>query len=404
MKILFVAMTESIHTARWIRQLDGLGWDIHAFPGKLPILHPRLNGAVAFHGPLPGQFTSKLAQAAKAAPGPLRRALSLGKRVADGVASKIRNEKKPASGARLAKVIEQVRPDIVHSLEMQHGGYLTMEARRLLAGQFPAWVYTNWGADIHYFGEMDEHAGRIREVLRHLDYYTCECQRDVELAKDFGFAGEFLPVVPIAGGISLDKIKPWRRPGPISDRKIIMLKGYHGWVYRSDVAIEALRRCGDALDGYVLRVYLASGEIKDMLKSLTRDTGLPHEIIPYSSHEEILREHGQARVSIGLSHSDGVSTSFLEALAMGSFPIQSCTACADEWVVDGQTGFIVPPDDPEKVAQALRRALVNDDLVDQAAHLNWLTAKAKLDLEVVAGVAVDFYKHVYTNAGSRVAS
>jgi glycosyltransferase involved in cell wall biosynthesis len=288
-----------------------------------------------------------------------------------------------------------VRPDIVHSLEMQNAGYLTLQARRLLADRFPPWVYTNWGADIQYFGRMAEHEGKIREVLEHLDYYTCECERDVELAEEFGFKGEFLPVVPIAGGISLEKIRPWRKPGPTSERRVIMLKGYQGWVYRADVAIEALSKCGEALNGYTLRVYLAAEEIKDMLKKLTRDTGLPHEIVPYRSHEEILREHGQARISIGLSHSDGASTSFLEALAMGSFPIQSNTACAHEYVTDGQSGFIVPPDDPDKVAQAIRRALVDDKLVDQAAQMNWQTAKAKLDHEVVSTLVKDFYEHVH---------
>ena len=32
MKILFVAMSDTIHTARWIGQLAGLGWDVHLFP------------------------------------------------------------------------------------------------------------------------------------------------------------------------------------------------------------------------------------------------------------------------------------------------------------------------------------------------------------------------------------
>ena len=40
MRVLFVAMADSIHTARWIRQLQGQGWDLHLFPvdtsGGLP--------------------------------------------------------------------------------------------------------------------------------------------------------------------------------------------------------------------------------------------------------------------------------------------------------------------------------------------------------------------------------
>ena len=57
----------------------------------------------------------------------------------------------------------------------------------------------------------------------------------------------------------------------------------------------------------------------------------------------MLRLHGRARVSIAISIGDGISTALLEAMAMGSFPIQTCTACADEWIIDGKSGFIVQP-------------------------------------------------------------
>ena len=42
MRLLIVAMSESIHTARWIRQLSGLGWDVHLFPSITDVLHDQL--------------------------------------------------------------------------------------------------------------------------------------------------------------------------------------------------------------------------------------------------------------------------------------------------------------------------------------------------------------------------
>ena len=44
---------------------------------------------------------------------------------------------------------------------------------------------------------------------------------------------------------------------------------------------------------------------------------------------------------------------------MGALPIQSCTACADEWIVDGRSGLIVPPEDVDVIENALRRALTD---------------------------------------------
>ena len=40
MKILFVAMANSIHAVRWIAQADGRGWGPHLFPAQLPRLAP----------------------------------------------------------------------------------------------------------------------------------------------------------------------------------------------------------------------------------------------------------------------------------------------------------------------------------------------------------------------------
>lgn len=104
--------------------------------------------------------------------------------------------------------------------------------------------------------------------------------------------------------------------------------------------------------------------------------------------------HGQARISVGLSISDAISTALLEAMVMGSFPIQSRTACADEWIEHGRTGMLVPVEDPEQVEEALRIALKDDDLVDSAAAANLDTARRRLDQRIVKSEMLKFYATV----------
>ncbi|MDD1617516.1 MAG: glycosyltransferase, partial [Methylococcaceae bacterium] len=108
--------------------------------------------------------------------------------------------------------------------------------------------------------------------------------------------------------------------------------------------------------------------------------GIVHVCVPQeTAHDDILSLHAKARLSIGLSISDGISTSLLEAMVMGSFPIQSCTACADEWIEHGVSGMIVPAEQPEIVAMMIRKALTDDELVNRAAQINWQTALARLN-------------------------
>jgi glycosyltransferase involved in cell wall biosynthesis len=80
---------------------------------------------------------------------------------------------------------------------------------------------------------------------------------------------------------------------------------------------------------------------------------------------------------------------------MGAFPVQSCTACANEWIQDGKSGLIVPPEEPEEIAIAVRRALTDDQLVDQAAEINEKTVKERLDYSVIQPQVVKIYQDIY---------
>ena len=79
---------------------------------------------------------------------------------------------------------------------------------------------------------------------------------------------------------------------------------------------------------------------------------------------------------------------------MGAFPIQSCTSCADEWIEDGKTGIIVPPEDTDIVEQAIRQALLDNELVNLATEENRLVARERLDQMEIRQRVLDFYEQV----------
>jgi glycosyltransferase involved in cell wall biosynthesis len=286
-------------------------------------------------------------------------------------------------------------------MEIQHAGYLTLEAKKRLKGNFPVWIVNNWGNVIYLFGRLADHVERIKEVLATCDYYACECQRDVLLAQQMGLKGKVLPVWPNAGGFDLDRLAQFRQPGPTSARRLILLKGYQHWSGRALVGLRALALCADSLRGYRIGIYRASNDVKLTAELVSQTTGLPIEVIPYCSHDDMLRWYGQARISIGLSISDAISTSLLEAMVMGAFPIQSCTSCCDEWIVDGETGAIVPPEDPGAIAAAIRRAVSDDQLVDRAAELNARVACQRLDQTIIRPQVIAMYERIAAEAELR---
>jgi glycosyltransferase involved in cell wall biosynthesis len=397
MRILFVAMADSIHTARWINQITDEGWDIHLFPSTDSSINQDLRNVTVHDGMIRYSQADKSVRQLNAWPWPFPRlekwaSLTLKRlRRSPPLAPYVKDRSR---GKRLARVIRQINPDVVQSLEIQHAGYLTLDAKHKLESKFPSWIVTNWGSDIYYFGHLQEHSDRIKAVLAACDYYSCECHRDVVLGRAFGFKGSVLPVLPNTGGFDLKKAAQFRQAGTVSSRRLILLKGYHNWVGRALVGLQAISLCADQLKDYRVLIYSAGPEVRKAAKKVSQTTGIPMDFIPPCSHDDMLRMYGHARVYIGLSISDAISTSLLEAIVMGAFPIQSCTACTDEWIEDGQTGLVVPPEDPEPVAAAIRRAVSDDALVDRAAEINIRMAGERLSYSLIKSQVVSMYQEI----------
>ncbi len=386
LKLLIIAMSDSVHTARWISHISDQGWDIHLFPSvDIESVHPEMNNITVYY--------SAYGKRQREENNIINRGIYVRYEFAVQIIKKLLGSLIPwKREQQLARIIKKMQPDIIHSMEIQHAGYLTAAVKKVFHGKFPPWIVTNWGSDIYLFGRLSQHENKIREVLSLCDYYSCECIRDVDLAHTYGFKGEVLPVFPNSGGFDLENISLLRQAGPVAARRKIMLKGYQNWAGRALVGLRALERCEDLLKGFEIIIYSASPDVALAAELFQKSSGIPVTCIPKeTAHLDILRMHGQARISIGLSMGDAISTSFLEALVMGSFPIQSSTSCADEWIEDGRTGILVPPEDPDVIEKAIRRALTDDDLVNSASTDNYALAAKKLDRHVIRHKILDFY-------------
>ncbi|MCF7854707.1 MAG: glycosyltransferase family 4 protein [Candidatus Pacebacteria bacterium] len=387
--VLFVGMTESVHAARWMRQTAALGFERHVFPSAGLGLHPDLSDVTVHYllaAPQPERGLQCQPQLWPLSAGGWRANRWRRDRL---LAREYRDTKLRAR--QLAHTISRLDPDLIHTLETQHAGYLALEAREQLGSQFPPWLHTPWGSDLYLFGRLQSHEPRIRKMLSLVDAYQPKSNRDAKLARDYGFQGKIFAAIPGNGGFDVSAFGTLCSPVPPSQRKLIHLKGYQGWAGRALFALRALYDIRSELTGFRIRVTSATNEIVIAVELLRREHGLDIEVVPSVSHEEIMKLHGSARVSLGASISDGVPNSMLEAMAMGAFPIESRGSCADEWFVDGCTGLIVDPEDTAGIGAALVRALRDDQLVDGAAAANRHVIEERLNLQVIDRLARDMY-------------
>ncbi len=106
----------------------------------------------------------------------------------------------------------------------------------------------------------------------------------------------------------------------------------------------------------------------------------------------MLEEFSKSRIYIGASRSDGVSTSFLEALATGAYPIQTSTSCANEWVSRGAVASIVTPNFAE-IEKAMLEVIDDFDHLQAAQNANFAIARRELSFSYVSEVTKTFYRN-----------
>ncbi len=108
------------------------------------------------------------------------------------------------------------------------------------------------------------------------------------------------------------------------------------------------------------------------------------------SGDQIAAEYQQSRVYIGASKSDGISTSFLEAMNYGAFPIQTNTSCAQDWINKGCVGRVVEPE-REALFSALSEVYENIEEIRTAASTNLEILKKNTDSSILNKVSKSFY-------------
>ena len=390
LKILFIGMPDSVHAARWIDMVSDQGWKLYFFPVYSEFPHYYFKNITILDGLLlrRPKYLDKTVRLLGIWP------LLTGSKTIAWIMNNI-NKRYPFRNKFLYYAIKIIKPDIIHSLEFQKAGYYTLYAKKRSKSTFPKWIATNYGSDIFLFGRLSDHKEKIIAILENCDYYDCECQRDVHLAKELGLKGKILPVIPNGGGFDLDTIKRLQQQIPPSKRQLIVLKGYQGWAGRALVGLHAIELLVQHLSSYRVAIINTSEDVKIAAELLSKKTGIPIEVIPKISREEILKIYGNARIYIGLSIGDAISTSLLEAMVMGAFPIQSNTSCAEEWIQNDKCGFIVPPEDPEIIAKKILIAIKDDILVDQAGLINQDIIRRKLDQKIVKEKVTQIYRDIF---------
>jgi glycosyltransferase involved in cell wall biosynthesis len=106
---------------------------------------------------------------------------------------------------------------------------------------------------------------------------------------------------------------------------------------------------------------IGEGPLKPELEKLARKLGISQHIIFMGACDNIPQVLDLIDVSVISSHREGFSNTILESTAMGKPIVATDVGGNSEAVQDGETGYIVPPDNPDALAEKVLGILSNAD-------------------------------------------
>ena len=360
-KILIVAMADSVHTARWIRQFDSDEIEFVLFPSTP---HRRIHGLIGEHNQVKRISSLRISRFMTIG------ALPLG--VLDLLFKNFFRSK------LLAREIKIFQPDIVHIMETQHSGYLANKALKKSETNSKI-ILSIWGSDLFWFQKFKRHRSKISSVLKMVDLLVMECNRDRETALGLGFGGTFSVNMPATGGLNTGLLRERALEQPTVTRKLIAVKGYSGFVGLGTEALKVIELVESEINEFSVMVYSAGLRTLWQSRGLRKSLGERLQVIRKHklSNLEIEEMFLKSRVSLGLSLSDGLPATVKEAMSTGAIPIQTSTSCAGEWFADGIGGHLVNEVDIQGVADALLIALRDNSFAHAASEINYQIAEQR---------------------------
>ncbi len=272
----------------------------------------------------------------------------------------------------IRKAIAQSKADIVFALYLSSAGIvacfsghprLVVSARGCDVNQ---WISTaGWPAIFQVQSRM---AKLVHAVSRPLAE---------TLHQKAGVPREKLFVSPL--GIDCNRFirfDPALRP----DRGRMICTRSHDPVYDQPTLVRAMARL--VSQGVECRLTFAHPRKAERTRQLVSEMGMDGAVsfLPGYTLEQLPLLLGRHDFYVSASLRDGTSSSLLEAMATGLFPVVSDIEANREWIDHGVNGLLFPVGDDAVLADQIRRAMADRDLVRRASALNPLLVRERGDI------------------------
>lgn len=167
---------------------------------------------------------------------------------------------------------------------------------------------------------------------------------------------------------------------------IAILKPRKGISYLIDAAKTVIKEYPD-----VRFLIIGSGPLEKKLKEEVRSLGLQEYIVFQNYYEHILEIYESINLLVLPSLTEGIPAVLLEAMAFGVPVVATGVGGVPEMIEDGISGILVPPKNPEALAEAIIKIYKNPELASKMAK----SARTRFEKSFTAEMMARQYEKVY---------
>jgi glycosyltransferase involved in cell wall biosynthesis len=303
-----------------------------------------------------------------------------------------------AAGFRLARVIRDLSPDLIHAHDPHAVSMASMALSTISDRRSPALVIAR---------RVDFHLKRnafSRWKYKQVDAAICSSNAIRGMVIEDGIPES--SAFTVYEGVQVDRIQAlpaadvckelWLPPGSPTVGNIGALVPHKGQRHLVDAAPEIVRAIPDT---HVL--IFGEGELRAALTRQIKHLGLEHRVSLVGFRPDILSLLKGLDLFVMSSITEGLGTSILDAMAASRAVVGTTAGGIPEAVEHGVTGLLVPPHNPDALAEAILTLLRDADRRRRFGEAGLARVRAMFNVDRMVEETLAVYERV---AGTRRAA
>lgn len=260
----------------------------------------------------------------------------------------------------IKEIIKDFKPDIVHA------HYATSYSLVGALSGFHPFIVSVWGSDVFSFPlKSPMHKMMLKYNLKKVDKILSTSH---VMAKETSlYTNKDIEVTPF--GIDMEQFKPMKVESLFDKDDIVIgtvktLEDKYGIEY----LMRAFKIVSDKYPTLPLRLLIVGGgSLEKHLKELAKGLNIEKRTlftgkVPFT---DVPKYHNMLSVSVSVSNSESFGVAIIEASSCGKPVVVSNVGGLPEVVEDGVSGFVVPPRNSQKTAEAIEKLVLDESLREQ---------------------------------------